>query len=60
MEEDIRAFEAGTDTGNYVLDTILTAKTLQCQRGCKKVPKQKDRQRYQKRALPVFCDMIQL
>lgn len=31
MEEDIRVFEAGSSTGNYVLDTILTAKALQCQ-----------------------------
>lgn len=31
MEEDIRAFEAGSNTGNYVLDTILTAKAFQCQ-----------------------------
>ena len=31
MEEDIRAFEAESDTGNYVLDTILTAKAFQCQ-----------------------------
>lgn len=31
MEADIRAFEAGSDTGNCVLDTILTAKAFQCQ-----------------------------
>lgn len=31
MESDIRAFEAGSNTGNHVMDTILTAKTLQCQ-----------------------------
>jgi len=31
MEEEIRVFEAGSNTGNYVLDTILTAKALQCQ-----------------------------
>lgn len=31
MEEEIRAFEAGSNTGNHVLDTILTDKQLQCQ-----------------------------
>ena len=31
MEEDMRAFEARSNTGNYVLDTILTAKALQSQ-----------------------------
>ena len=31
MEADIRAFEAGSDTGNCVLDTIITAKAFQCQ-----------------------------
>lgn len=30
MEEDIRTFEAQADTGNRILDTILTAKRLQC------------------------------
>ncbi len=31
MEEDIRSYEAQNKTGNSVLDTILTGKTLQCQ-----------------------------
>lgn len=31
MEEEIRAYEAQNKTGNRVLDTILTAKTIQCQ-----------------------------
>lgn len=32
MEEDIRAYEAQNKTGNKVLDTVLTAKTIHCQR----------------------------
>lgn len=31
MEQDIRSFEAQNKTGNHVLDTILTTKSLQCQ-----------------------------
>lgn len=31
MEDELRSFEIMTDTGNRVLDTILSAKTLQCQ-----------------------------
>ncbi len=31
MEKDIKAYEANNKTGNDVLDTILTAKTLYCQ-----------------------------
>lgn len=31
MEQDIKAFEAQNHTGNQILDTILTAKSLQCQ-----------------------------
>lgn len=31
MEQDIRAYEARNKTGNKVLDTILTTKSLQCQ-----------------------------
>lgn len=31
MEQEIRAYEAQNKTGNRVLDTILTAKTIQCQ-----------------------------
>ena len=31
MEEEIRSFEAQNKTGNQILDTILTAKSLQCQ-----------------------------
>lgn len=31
MEEDVRAYEARNKTGNRVLDTILTTKSLQCQ-----------------------------
>ena len=31
MEQDIQAFEAQNHTGNHILDTILTAKSLQCQ-----------------------------
>lgn len=31
MEQEVRAFEAQNKTGNKVLDTILTAKSLQCQ-----------------------------
>lgn len=30
MEDEIRTFEAQSDTGNNILDTILTAKRLQC------------------------------
>ena len=32
MEEEIRSFEAQNKTGNQVLDTILTAKSIQCQK----------------------------
>lgn len=32
MEQEIRAYETQNKTGNRVLDTILTAKSLQCQR----------------------------
>ena len=32
MEQEIRAYEAQNKTGSQVLDTILTAKSLQCQR----------------------------
>ena len=32
MEAEIRAYEAQNKTGNKVLDTMLTAKSLQCQR----------------------------
>lgn len=32
MEKDIRSYEARNKTGNNVLDTILTARSLQCQR----------------------------
>lgn len=32
MEQEIRTYEAQNKTGNQVLDTILTAKSLQCQR----------------------------
>ena len=32
MEQEIRAYEAQNKTGNQILDTILTAKSLQCQR----------------------------
>jgi len=32
MEQEIRSYEAQNKTGNRVLDTILTAKSLQCQR----------------------------
>lgn len=32
MEKEIRIYEAQNKTGNTVLDTILTAKSLQCQR----------------------------
>ena len=32
MEREIRSYEAQNKTGNQVLDTILTAKSLQCQR----------------------------
>lgn len=31
MEQDIRAYEAQNKTGNSVLDTVLTGKSLQCQ-----------------------------
>ncbi len=31
MEQEIRSYEAQNKTGNRVLDTILTAKSLQCQ-----------------------------
>ena len=31
MEEDVKAYEARNKTGNRVLDTILTTKSLQCQ-----------------------------
>ena len=31
MEQEIRSYEAQNKTGNKVLDTILTAKSLQCQ-----------------------------
>lgn len=31
MEQEIKAYEAQNKTGNRVLDTILTAKSLQCQ-----------------------------
>lgn len=31
MEQQIRSYEAQNKTGNRVLDTILTAKTIQCQ-----------------------------
>ena len=31
LEREIRSFEAISSTGNHVLDTILTDKTLQCQ-----------------------------
>ncbi|MBQ8237703.1 MAG: sensor histidine kinase [Oscillospiraceae bacterium] len=31
MEEDIRAYEAQNKTGNHILDTVLTGKSLQCQ-----------------------------
>lgn len=32
MEQDIKAYEAQNKTGNRALDTMLTAKSLQCQR----------------------------
>lgn len=32
LEKDIRCYEARNKTGNNVLDTILTARSLQCQR----------------------------
>lgn len=32
LEKDIRSYEARNKTGNNVLDTILTARSLQCQR----------------------------
>ena len=32
MEDEIKAYEAQNKTGNKVLDTMLTAKSLQCQR----------------------------
>ena len=32
MEKEIRSYEAQNKTGNDVLDTVLTAKSLQCQR----------------------------
>ena len=32
MEQEIRHYEAQNKTGNRVLDTVLTAKSLQCQR----------------------------
>ncbi|MDD6051604.1 MAG: GHKL domain-containing protein [Clostridiales bacterium] len=32
LEQDIRSYEARNKTGNNVLDTILTARSLQCQR----------------------------
>lgn len=32
MEEDIRAYEAQNKTGNSVLDTLLTSKSLYCQK----------------------------
>lgn len=32
VEQEIRTYEAQNKTGNQVLDTILTAKSLQCQR----------------------------
>lgn len=32
MEQEIRSYEAQNKTGNQVLDTILTAKSAQCQR----------------------------
>lgn len=32
MEQEIRSYEAQNKTGNQVLDTILTAKSVQCQR----------------------------
>lgn len=31
MEQDIKAYEAQNKTGNHILDTILTGKTLYCQ-----------------------------
>lgn len=31
MEKDIRSFEAGSCSGNHVMDTIVTDKMLQCQ-----------------------------
>ena len=31
MEEDIRAYEAQNKTGNHILDTVLTGKSLNCQ-----------------------------
>ena len=31
MQDEIRTFEAGVNTGNRVMDTVLTAKALQCQ-----------------------------
>lgn len=31
MEDDIRAYEAQNKTGNHVLDTVLTGKSLYCQ-----------------------------
>mgnify|MGYP002855660913 CR=1 FL=1 len=31
MEDEIRSFEARAKTGNRVMDTVLTAKSLQCQ-----------------------------
>lgn len=31
MEQDIKSYEAQNKTGNHVLDTLLTAKSLQCQ-----------------------------
>lgn len=32
LEKDIRSYEAQNKTGNNVLDTVLTARSLQCQR----------------------------
>ena len=32
MEEEIRVYEAQSNTGNHVVDTILTEKRMQCQR----------------------------
>jgi len=31
MEKELQSFEAGANTGNRVMDTVLTAKSLQCQ-----------------------------
>ncbi len=31
MERELQSFEAGASTGNHVVDTVLTAKALQCQ-----------------------------